>query len=85
MEKKVKVAHLITRMIIGGAQENTLYTVEGLEEDPAYDVTLVTGPTLGPEGNLLKNHPANFKIKIIPFLRRNLNPFYDLFAEMTRR
>lgn len=27
--KKMKICHVITRMIVGGAQENTLYTILG--------------------------------------------------------
>ena len=79
--KKIKVAHVITRMIIGGAQENTLYTVQGLERDPGYDVTLITGPTYGPEGKLMNDDfPIAFPIITVPTLRRNLNPIYDLMA-----
>jgi len=42
----VRIAHVITRMILGGAQENTLLTCRGLHEDPDYDVHLVTGPAI---------------------------------------
>jgi hypothetical protein len=31
LDRKIKVAHIIARMIMGGAEENTLFTVEGLE------------------------------------------------------
>lgn len=79
--KKKRVAHIITRMIIGGAQENTLYTVIGLSHDPAYDVTLITGPTYGPEGSLLPEaNNAGVRIITVPTLRRNLNPVYDAIA-----
>ena len=27
--KKMKICHVITRMIVGGAKENTLYTIIG--------------------------------------------------------
>ena len=47
----MKIVHIITRLIIGGAQENTLITCEQLAER-GHDVTLVTGPALGPEGQL---------------------------------
>ena len=46
----MKVAHFITRLIIGGAQENTLLTVEDQHNDYQDEVTLITGPGLGPEG-----------------------------------
>ena len=28
-ERKMKICHVITRMIVGGAQENTLLTIKG--------------------------------------------------------
>ena len=46
----MRVAHIITRMIIGGAQENTLYNCEDLIRLFGDDVLLITGPALGPEG-----------------------------------
>jgi len=32
----MRIAHVITRMIIGGAQENTLLSVEGLDRLPDF-------------------------------------------------
>ena len=49
----MRVAHLITRMIVGGAQENTLLNCLDLIAQYGDDVLLVTGPSLGPEGDLL--------------------------------
>jgi glycosyltransferase involved in cell wall biosynthesis len=49
----MRVAHLITRMIVGGAQENTLLNCLDLVAQYGDDVLLVTGPSLGPEGDLL--------------------------------
>ena len=45
----MRIVHIITRLIIGGAQENTLLTVEGLHHRHGDDVTLITGPAEGPE------------------------------------
>ncbi|MFH0796693.1 MAG: glycosyltransferase family 4 protein [Candidatus Omnitrophota bacterium] len=74
----MKVYHLITRLIIGGAQENTLFTCYQLASR-GHDVVLLTGPALGPEGSLLEDARAHsLKIFLIPFLRRQINPFYDL-------
>ena len=41
------------RLIVGGAQENTLLSCEG-QHDRGHDVTLITGPPIGPEGSLLE-------------------------------
>jgi glycosyltransferase involved in cell wall biosynthesis len=74
----MKVVHFITRLIIGGAQENTLLTV--LDQQQLYGdrVTLITGPGLGPEGSLVERAQAeSVDIRIIPELRRNINPFRE--------
>jgi len=78
---KIKVVHIITRLILGGAQENTILTVEGLKRHPDFDVVLVAGPALGPEGELEKRvRDNNIELIIIPQLRRNINPLYDFIA-----
>ncbi len=80
MNKKIKIAHIITRLIIGGAQENTIFTVEGLLKK-GYDVTLISGPGIGPEGSLVeKVKRKGIKLIIIPELRREINPFLDTIA-----
>ena len=49
----MRIVHIITRLIVGGAQENTLISCEG-QHRLGHDVTLLTGPPLGPEGSLLQ-------------------------------
>jgi glycosyltransferase involved in cell wall biosynthesis len=74
----MRVAHLITRMIIGGAQENTLYNCEDLSRLYGDDVLLVTGPALGPEGDLLEQgRGAGVPIRLVPSLRRAIDPRRD--------
>jgi glycosyltransferase involved in cell wall biosynthesis len=48
----LKITHLITRLVVGGAQENTLATIRGLRQMPGLEVKLISGPTIGPEGSL---------------------------------
>jgi len=75
---KIKVVHVITRMILGGAQENTLLTCRGLHENPDYDVTLVTGPALGPEGELLSEaERLGLRVVVVPEMRRAIHPWRD--------
>ncbi|MEM8910136.1 MAG: glycosyltransferase family 4 protein [Planctomycetota bacterium] len=50
----MRIAHVITRMIIGGAQENTLLNCLDLIDDFGDEVLLICGPSTGPEGNLLE-------------------------------
>lgn len=72
------VVHYITRLIVGGAQENTLLTVEDQLELYGDRVTLVTGPGLGPEGSLEPRARAHgVPLRIIPASRRNLHPWHD--------
>jgi glycosyltransferase involved in cell wall biosynthesis len=74
----MRVAHIITRLILGGAQENTLLTCEGLLRDYGDDVLLITGPPLGPEGSLLDRARANgVPLEIMPSLRRSIHPWRD--------
>lgn len=51
----MRIAHIITRMIVGGAQENTLLNCLDLVRIYGDDVLLITGPSLGPEGSLLES------------------------------
>ena len=48
----MRVTHLITRLVVGGAQENTLASIAGLRQKPGLDIHLIAGPTCGPEGSL---------------------------------
>ena len=41
MSTKIKLLHAITHLPIGGAQDNTLYTVELLDKDK-YDISVVS-------------------------------------------
>ena len=81
----LKVVHIITRLILGGAQENTLITCRLLAER-GHDVTLITGPALGPEGDLYdRAKNQKFKLIILNNLRRQINPFYDVPCYLSLR
>ncbi|ADB18868.1 glycosyl transferase group 1 [Pirellula staleyi DSM 6068] len=77
----MRVCHIITRMIVGGAQENTLYNCRDLIEQYHDDVLLLTGPSLGPEGSLLEQgRGVAVPTEVIPSLRRSIHPWHDLQA-----
>ncbi len=77
----MRIAHIITRLILGGAQENTLLTCEGLIERFGDDVLLVTGPAVGPEGSLIaRAESRGVPIAMIPSLRRAIHPWHDAMA-----
>ena len=74
----MRVAHVITRMIIGGAQENTLFTCQDLQDLHGDKVLLITGPALGPEGDLLeKSRGGGVPVRLIDSLRREIHPVHD--------
>jgi len=77
----MRIAHVITRLILGGAQENTLLSCEDLMRMYGDDVLLVTGPPLGPEGSLLERARAGgVPVELIPELRRSIHPWRDFLA-----
>lgn len=76
----MKIAHIITRLIIGGAQENTLLNCEDLIRDHGDDVLLITGPTTGPEGTLMEQAEKTVPTKIVPDLIRSISPWHDYRA-----
>jgi len=76
----LKIVHIITRLILGGAQENTLITCKLLAQR-GHEVTLITGPALGPEGDLYEQATGQgFNFIILDDLRRQINPHYDVPA-----
>lgn len=76
----MKIVHIITRLILGGAQENTLITCKLLAER-GHDVTLITGPAIGPEGQMFKQTEGQkYKTIVIDKMRRAIHPGYDLLS-----
>lgn len=74
----MRVAHVITRMIVGGAQENTLFNCMDLQRIYGDDVILITGPSLGPEGDLLQQGRADgLNVAVLPDLVRAIHPVRD--------
>jgi glycosyltransferase involved in cell wall biosynthesis len=76
----MRIVHIITRLILGGAQENTLLTC--LEQARrGHEVTLLSGPPLGPEGSLLEAARAMpIRTVLVPPLRRAIRPWHDVEA-----
>jgi glycosyltransferase involved in cell wall biosynthesis len=81
----IRVLHPITRLIIGGAQENTMLTADlmnkGAVGDGRYQIAILSGPQTGPEGSLIEEVRARgTPLTIMPELRRELSPANDLKA-----
>ncbi len=75
----MRVVHIITRLIVGGAQENTISTVLGLKEKQDVDVLLISGPTYGAEGSLVER-VRSVKLIEVPSLVRPVHPIKDICA-----
>jgi len=76
----MKIVHIITRLILGGAQENTLIICKLLAQR-GHDVTLITGPAIGPEGELFNlTKGQDYKVIVLDRLRRAINPFKDIVS-----
>ena len=81
---KAKVVHIITRLDFGGAQQNTLYTVEHL--DPKrFETVLLTGPGGHLDAKAAALGPR-VKVRFVEDLVREVSPFRDVIAllELTR-
>ncbi|MHB8520581.1 MAG: glycosyltransferase family 4 protein [Limisphaerales bacterium] len=77
----MRVTHVITRLIVGGAQENTIASVLALNQKPDLEVRLISGPTTGPEGSLeARLAPIGDHFTLIPELVRPLHPRKDWLA-----
>lgn len=72
----MKICHVITRLIIGGAQENTIFTVKGLKKR-GHTVDLISGPSGGPEGSL-EDQLKGINLIILKEMVREINPFLDI-------
>src|SRR3954454_14937715 len=74
----MRTVHVITRLIVGGAQENTLLSCEG-QHDLGHEVTLITGPSLGPEGSLMERAERHgYRVEVIDAMRRSILPMKDV-------
>jgi glycosyltransferase involved in cell wall biosynthesis len=77
----MRVTHVITRLIVGGAQENTVATVLGLQNKTGLQVNLISGPSQGPEGSMesfFRQKPE--VLQVIPDLVRPIHPWNDFRA-----
>jgi len=78
LDRKIKVAHIIARMITGGADENTLFTIQGLDKD-RYEIDLIMGEEFN-ESLFRKVRKNHFKIIQIKNMKWKLNIYFDLIV-----
>jgi glycosyltransferase involved in cell wall biosynthesis len=73
----MRIVHIITRLIVGGAQENTLLSCIH-QHARGHEVTLITGPPIGPEGSLLdRARSTGFNVEVFDEMRRSILPRKD--------
>ncbi len=71
----LRVVHVITKLELGGAQLNTLFTVEHLNREQ-FDTFLVSGPG----GMLAPSASFAERLRIAPRLQRPIRPIQDFLA-----
>lgn len=78
--RKIRIAHVITRMDRGGAPDIIRLLFERSDKEQ-FDLTLIYGRTINPsEKSKELIQKLGKKAVLVPFLRRDINPFYDLLA-----
>ena len=78
--RRFRVAHVITRLCNGGAQENTFHSVRLADRD-RFEVDLISGPTNGSEGSMEETvERSGVTIQREPALVREISPLNDLKA-----
>lgn len=76
----MRILHLITRLILGGAQENTVLSCLGLAR-LGHEVTLAYGPIYGPEGSLYEQvRDSDVKLVELSAMVRPIHPIKDVWA-----
>jgi len=74
IDRKIKVVHIITKLELGGAQGNTLYTVANLDKN-RFDAVLVAG-----RGGILDKEAGKMRSRFARNLVRQISPISDLKA-----
>ena len=80
---RTTVVHIITKLELGGAQQNTLFTVTHLDRGAYYPVLIS-----GSEGILVEEAKrlTDVNLHLLPDLVREIRPFKDIraFIKMSR-
>lgn len=80
MVKKIKVLHPITRLIVGGAQENTIYTAAHLDKSK-FQVDVISGVQTGSEGSLIEEaNEQGVNLLFVNELVREISLLKDITA-----
>lgn len=78
MTEQIRILQLITRLIIGGAQE-TVWLTAALLDKRRWVIEVLSGPQTGPEGSLIEiMREQHIPLTIEPALLRQISPLNDL-------
>ncbi|MEM9914834.1 MAG: glycosyltransferase family 4 protein [Planctomycetota bacterium] len=81
----MRILHVITRLILGGAQQNTVMSCKA-QVEAGHEVHLAYGPIHGPEGSLLEEAKASgATLHEIKPMVRELSPLNDVMAHVQLR
>ncbi|MCE9590047.1 MAG: glycosyltransferase family 4 protein [Planctomycetes bacterium] len=73
----MRIVHIITRLILGGAQQNTVLSCAA-QVAAGHEVWLVYGPIYGPEGSLLEEAKRSGATLVeVKSMRRAILPVHD--------
>ena len=79
-DERIRVAHVITRMIVGGAQETVLLAA-ALADRSRFEPFVVCGPQTGSEGSLHQEvRRRGVELVVVPDLVRQVSPVRDVRA-----
>jgi glycosyltransferase involved in cell wall biosynthesis len=77
---RIRVLQIITRLIVGGAQETVMLIADMLDKS-RWAVDVLAGPQTGSEGSLVEHiRERGISLTIEPALVREINPAKDLLA-----
>jgi hypothetical protein len=77
---RIRVLQIITRLIVGGAQETVMLIADMLDRS-RWAVEVLSGPQTGSEGSLIREiQERGIPLTIEPMLVREINPRKDLLA-----
>jgi glycosyltransferase involved in cell wall biosynthesis len=78
--RRLRVLHPITRLIVGGAQENTMLTADLLDRR-VWEVAVLSGTQIGSEGSLMESvRERGVPLLLEPTLVREVSPLNDARA-----
>ena len=77
MQRKRRILHVITLLELGGAQQNTLFCTAHHDRE-RFEVGLLAG-----RGGMLDDDAQGIpdaRVRLVPWLRHSISPFWDLLA-----